>query len=190
MAYEVLETCMLVPGISTANCSGWVQAWGSLVGLAVAIAVPWRIRMSEMAHHKKAELAAASVVASGLSLKLLKLIAAIRGAEAFFNLPGQPLNVAAGRQLLTTLNPMGMPNDSELLLLVHTLPKCISRLSKGRNQYGAALFSVEVNTKPYASDSDLIPDALGHYRSLTLSAVENFEVALAELKDFMNKPSA
>ncbi|KQP36096.1 hypothetical protein [Pseudorhodoferax sp. Leaf274] len=33
MAYEILQTCFLVPNVSVSNCSGWVQAWGTLAAL-------------------------------------------------------------------------------------------------------------------------------------------------------------
>lgn len=37
---DLLNTCMLVPGVSENNCAGWVQAWGSLLGLGIAIIFP------------------------------------------------------------------------------------------------------------------------------------------------------
>lgn len=41
MAYEVWNTCFLVPEIVARDCASWVQAWGSLGALAVAIGVGW-----------------------------------------------------------------------------------------------------------------------------------------------------
>lgn len=37
MAYEVLDTCLLVPGITASACAGWVQAWGSIGAILAAI---------------------------------------------------------------------------------------------------------------------------------------------------------
>jgi hypothetical protein len=36
MAYNVWETCMLVPGFSRSECAAWVQAWGSIVAIVGA----------------------------------------------------------------------------------------------------------------------------------------------------------
>lgn len=45
MAY-VLETCMLVPGVSRSECASWVQAWGSIGAIAGAMfAVHWAHRL-------------------------------------------------------------------------------------------------------------------------------------------------
>lgn len=37
MAYEVLETCMLVPGFNRSECASWVQAWGSILAILAAV---------------------------------------------------------------------------------------------------------------------------------------------------------
>lgn len=39
MAYQVLETCLLVPGIGVDACAAWVQAWGSVLAIVAAILV-------------------------------------------------------------------------------------------------------------------------------------------------------
>jgi hypothetical protein len=41
MSYEIVQTCMLVPDIDADSCASWVQAWGSICALAVAIGVGW-----------------------------------------------------------------------------------------------------------------------------------------------------
>lgn len=40
--YNVWQSCLLVPGISTAECASWVQAWGSIAALAIAIGLQVR----------------------------------------------------------------------------------------------------------------------------------------------------
>ena len=37
MAYDVLQTCLLVPGLSRSECASWVQAWGSIAAIIAAI---------------------------------------------------------------------------------------------------------------------------------------------------------
>lgn len=35
------DTCILVPGVSQTNCSGWVQAFGSIAGIVAGAAAIW-----------------------------------------------------------------------------------------------------------------------------------------------------
>ena len=36
LTYEILETCLFVPGISRGECASWVQAWGSILAILAA----------------------------------------------------------------------------------------------------------------------------------------------------------
>jgi hypothetical protein len=45
VTYNVLETCMLIPHFSRSACASWVQAWGSVAAIGVAI---WLGRQSEL----------------------------------------------------------------------------------------------------------------------------------------------
>lgn len=70
MVYNVFETCMLVPHVSAANCAGWVQAWGSLIAICIAIWVPFALRQQELRQKRTGELTAAQIVAENVSLML------------------------------------------------------------------------------------------------------------------------
>lgn len=35
------ESCMLVRGLSPSECASWVQAWGSIAAILIAVAVAW-----------------------------------------------------------------------------------------------------------------------------------------------------
>jgi hypothetical protein len=52
---NILDTCMLVPGVSANNCAGWVQAWGSILALVIAISFPiwfgWKTRKDARRGH-------------------------------------------------------------------------------------------------------------------------------------------
>jgi hypothetical protein len=37
MTYEVINTCLLVPGIAVSACASWVQAWGSIGAICAAV---------------------------------------------------------------------------------------------------------------------------------------------------------
>lgn len=46
MPYIILDSCMLVPGLSSSECASWVQAWGSIGAIAGAMfAVHWSHRL-------------------------------------------------------------------------------------------------------------------------------------------------
>ncbi len=34
MTYQIMETCLLVPGIDRTACAAWVQAWGTIIAVA------------------------------------------------------------------------------------------------------------------------------------------------------------
>lgn len=58
MAYEVWQTCMLVPGFSMDECASWVQAIGSIlaIGMAGWIAV-WQAKKQREAEAERRRLA-------------------------------------------------------------------------------------------------------------------------------------
>lgn len=56
MAYELLETCLGVPGISISNCASWVQAWGSVGAILVSVGiVQWQHVRTERSARKANE---------------------------------------------------------------------------------------------------------------------------------------
>lgn len=42
MTYELWDSCLLVPGITMTACAAWVQAWGSIGAILVAVYVSHR----------------------------------------------------------------------------------------------------------------------------------------------------
>lgn len=41
MAYELFDTCLLVPGLNRTECASWVQAWGSILAILAAVGIAW-----------------------------------------------------------------------------------------------------------------------------------------------------
>lgn len=41
MAYQIFESCVLVPGFSRTECASWVQAWGSIFAILAAVGIAW-----------------------------------------------------------------------------------------------------------------------------------------------------
>lgn len=123
MAYDVWETCMLVPGINMANCAGWLHAWGSLIGLAVAIALPCWWRHEDRRHARRFQLAAAEVVAAGVLLQNLRIIAVIDNLlrrwkdRRGFIIP----SVVIG-YILDNVQTLELPNEEQLLPMAGIWP--------------------------------------------------------------------
>jgi hypothetical protein len=55
MTSTVMNTCFLVAGVSESNCASWVQAWGSVVAIFVAIAVAWHQSNRAEEQHRATE---------------------------------------------------------------------------------------------------------------------------------------
>ena len=49
MAYSVLESCMLFPGLTSGECASWVQSWGSIGAILASV---WAVNR---AHRLQAE---------------------------------------------------------------------------------------------------------------------------------------
>lgn len=54
MAYDLWQSCVLVPGFSRSECASWVQAWGSIGAIvATAFAAAWPFRKALKNEHLK-----------------------------------------------------------------------------------------------------------------------------------------
>lgn len=89
MAYEILETCMLVPGISDSECSGWVQAWGSIG--AILFAWYWGSRQAKAAlkhavdlrRHEHADLVLGCIAIAAHAVEMINDLADEPNVEYF-----------------------------------------------------------------------------------------------------------
>jgi hypothetical protein len=123
MNQDIWQTCMLVPGISMANCSGWLHAWGSLIGLAVAIALPCWWRREDRRHARRFQLAAAEVVAASVLLQNLRVIKVIENLlrrwkdRRGFIIP----SVVIG-YILDKVQTLEVPNEEQLLPMAAIWP--------------------------------------------------------------------
>jgi hypothetical protein len=59
MAYDLWNTCMLVPGLKSAECASWVQAIGSIAAILVAVAVAAWQRREDRAREEERDRAGA-----------------------------------------------------------------------------------------------------------------------------------
>lgn len=71
MAYEILNTCMLIPGISEGDCAGWVQAWGSIIAIVFAA---WIAGKEDRRRHREAV-----AIAKLASPRVMHMAGALRG---------------------------------------------------------------------------------------------------------------
>lgn len=57
MAYDLWQSCVLVPGFSRSECASWVQAWGSIGAILMAAWGVHRAHQLQIAHKKSEEAA-------------------------------------------------------------------------------------------------------------------------------------
>lgn len=144
MAYNVWETCMLVPGISAANCSGWAHAWGSIIGLAVAIGLPLWLRHEDRSHARRFQLAAAEVVAAGVLAQNLKIIGVLDSLETRwkgrrgFIIP----SVVIGH-ILNKVQTLDAPTDELLLPMAAIWPIPVRQIATAYSSIRIAVAKLE-----------------------------------------------
>lgn len=185
MAYEILETCMLVPNVSKANCSGWVQAWGSIIGLAVAIGVPMHIRAAELKAKHAAELAAANVVGSGLLLMLgpiLGCIAAVLRDIADYKSGTLPLLDA--RRLQAMMAGLPYPNEWQMLQISPFEPTTATALARGTHLFLQGRNAIHILTQQGAKDPGEVSELISDLASVFRKSAEQFKTAMADLEAF------
>ena len=71
MAYEILNTCLLIPGISEGDCARWVQAWGSIIAIGFAA---WVAGKEDRRRHREA-----SALARLATPRVMLMAASLRG---------------------------------------------------------------------------------------------------------------
>lgn len=53
--YDLWQTCVLVPGLSASACASWVQAWGSIGALAIAVGLQVRASIERVREQNRAK---------------------------------------------------------------------------------------------------------------------------------------
>lgn len=85
MGYVIFDTCMLFDmGFTRSECASWVQAWGSILALIVAVAVPVVIRVSD--HKKDQERIRSIGISAAVEMKIVVERAVVVFELAHFDL--------------------------------------------------------------------------------------------------------
>ncbi len=140
MDYNVWQTCLLVPNVSASNCAGWVQAWGSLIGLLIAIAVPTAMRYHEIGIRRAQERTFAIISAATAAAQVAQILAVlgslrkdvdkvIAGREASMNLKAFAI--------FTTDLSHSTPTEDSLKAIALISPDCATMLARGKVQIEA-----------------------------------------------------
>lgn len=94
MAYEVLNTCLFVPGLSKSECASWVQAWGSIGAIVLAGFLAWWQWRRVVQHEKAKELALAQVIGSEVLSIVHEQISILKKLDAEFSKAFQDKSIA------------------------------------------------------------------------------------------------
>lgn len=151
MAYDILNTCMLVPGVSQTNCAGWVQAWGSMIGLAIAIGVPWWQRADERRHAKQTEIAIATVVWNSMFVQFNNVVDCLDMViDRWKPLIGAP-EISIGHEItLVQLEMLVLPTETQLLQLTPVIPKAAISLALANALIRSVNNSLQILHRIYA----------------------------------------
>lgn len=134
MTYDVLESCMLIPGFSRGECASWVQAWGSVAAVLIAVWISNRQARHatdlELGRLRVAKIERLKIVLTVLAhaqavLRLLKRSLDERGAAATADSDMDFLRDNVER--LKALPPFEIP-DAGLVARVTLLPRTFAML--------------------------------------------------------------
>jgi hypothetical protein len=156
MAYEILETCMLVPGVSAANCAGWVQAWGSLIAVAIAIWIPLAIRQADQLARKAEAATAARLVAEDVYLMLEPAIGYLNSIrDDRQTVPAGEHKAGMAALYLKVINATALPTSGQLLALSALGPVVAPALARAssyvvqlRSMLGVLVLQDEIGAPP------------------------------------------
>lgn len=187
MAYEIWETCMLVPGINKSNCSGWVQAWGSIIGLAVAVGVPLWLRWGDTRHRAETERAAATIVGSNLLLMVGPILGCINSQRTEFAAYRADTNHFVNpRVFVAMLQGLSLPDEGQMLQLSPVDPTAAEALAKGSSMLRQLRMALTLLAEHGANDPALASTQVLALEPIFLHAEAEFKKAEQRLLSFLN----
>jgi len=184
MSYRLLDTCFGVPGVSEANCASWVQAWGSLLGLAIAIGLPLWLHTREARRRRRDEEASALVVAAGLLLVVDHTIGAAKtlanGMQNFK--PGH--GGLEMRLVESVLGSITFPSQDELLRMEPVDREVSLALARGSTY----LYQVSGAVRMLSTlrETDEIRGQVAALLPTVLQAQQEYEFAVERLRAFID----
>jgi hypothetical protein len=141
MAYDIWQSCALVPGFSRAECASWVQAWGSIGAILGAAAVAgWQARNSRR-DQERARDSDAKAKAAAIKGILRRANIVINNADR--NVAGDPQTVMLAieqvdqvQATLRTLPIFEIPN-ADLVFLVQRLDRDLHYVTELLRRFSA-----------------------------------------------------
>jgi hypothetical protein len=183
MAYEIWETCMLVPGISRSNCSGWVQAWGSIIGLAIAIGVPLWLKVQERKDRRDETHALAEVTVNTLVFDLAYLTSGLRALLARWdNEIKSTQELHNPKADLESLRFFTLPSEEQLLRLAPVWPSPTRKLIAGRSCFNALFNKLTQAAKNTDFGIPIKADTFSDLSPVITLSLKQFSEALEELR--------
>lgn len=187
MAYEVLGTCMLVPGFNRGECASWVQAVGSIVAIVAAVGIFVYQRILERRDQDEVWVACAKVVAQSVVIRIGNLQGAINQIQAELD-KGEGRSDALIADRYDLLSRHVLPTEEQMLQLAPVVPEVANALAVATGIVEKVLKLCE----PYATLSAMNP---GRSKSLAeniirlspflLGANEQITIAQDGLRDLV-----
>jgi hypothetical protein len=144
--FNVWQSCLLVPGISRAECASWVQAWGSIVALAIAIGLG--------VHQTRAAASLEARSRRELDRRMIAVVNALAESGALMcktfgtdwtkeqleRLPDRLEEIKDVRELLSRVDPLALPMEEVGVELLR-LPRLLTGLDDAARRMDGAFRS-------------------------------------------------
>lgn len=134
MTGGIWETCLLLEGVKRSDCAGWWQAWGSILGLAIAIGVPLWLRRDERKELRGVRRATAEVTSADVLMGALKSIGMIDALEFRWQEHRSTSDLFdVARDLHSILSDFSFPQEAQLLAMAHVWPGPVSAIAQANS---------------------------------------------------------
>lgn len=175
MAYDVWQSCVFVPGLTSEECASWVQAWGTIAAIAAAVGIAWWQRRQDRKATAASARAKAEIAATSVLLKVHPILGSLQHVEGelrtFHRAPASIYDPAGPTRLLEQLP---FPTDGELIALADFDARCARWLIRARNLTHQAEQALRLLNR---NDPSKRADTAGHLADLLALAVNQLEKA-------------
>lgn len=126
------------------DASGWVQAIGSLIGLAIAIGVPWRTHIAE--RKLRREEARAQALAAALSIReeLEQLLGFAQDTVNQIAGHARGLNMLSAARVVAGCSAVTLPSDDQIQRILAIDRSAANALARGSSRYRQIVNTVKV----------------------------------------------
>lgn len=175
------ESCIGVRGLNPSECASWVQAWGTIIAIAAAVAVALWQRQVAMTEAKNRSRAAARVAASGVLLTIDHILVCIDFVSAHIEVLAGDASFDPNDQI-DRLQALRHPSDFERLSLIEWEPECAKHLALGAGLLAKTESALVETNQLLGVGSDVDEDVVEEMLDALKMAQSHYESAVPLLR--------